>query len=79
MHERNDADDDRPLRIASLFSGYGGLDLSVEVVFDTRTIWFSKRSTSPSPASSPSTGPTRRASAVRSVAHPNAPAASRCR
>ncbi|QBE49665.1 hypothetical protein EVS81_13215 [Leucobacter triazinivorans] len=27
-----------PLRIGSLFSGYGGLDLAVEEVFDAQTI-----------------------------------------
>lgn len=31
-----------PLRIGSLFSGYGGLDLAVEHVFGGRTIWFSE-------------------------------------
>lgn len=31
-----------PLRIGSLFSGYGGLDLAVEEVFNARTIWFSE-------------------------------------
>jgi len=42
MREPNDANDDRRLRIGSLFSGYGGLDLAVEEVFDARTIWFSE-------------------------------------
>lgn len=45
MHEPNDKDDDRDnhrLRVGSLFSGYGGLDLAVEEVFDARTIWFSE-------------------------------------
>ena len=32
----------RPLRIGSLFSGYGGLDLAVEHVFNAETIWFSE-------------------------------------
>ncbi|MBN9141521.1 MAG: DNA cytosine methyltransferase [Micrococcales bacterium] len=32
---------DAPLRIGSLFSGYGGLDLAVEHVFAGRTAWFS--------------------------------------
>jgi DNA (cytosine-5)-methyltransferase 1 len=41
MHEPN-ADDEGRLRIGSLFSGYGGLDLAVEQVFDARTIWFSE-------------------------------------
>lgn len=31
-----------PLRVGSLFSGYGGLDLAVEYVFQARTIWFSE-------------------------------------
>ena len=31
-----------PLRVGSLFSGYGGLDLAVEEVFSARTIWFSE-------------------------------------
>ncbi len=30
------------LRVGSLFSGYGGLDLAVEEVFDAETIWFSE-------------------------------------
>jgi len=30
------------LRVGSLFSGYGGLDLAVEEVFDARTVWFSE-------------------------------------
>ncbi len=30
------------LRIGSLFSGYGGLDLAVEDVFDADTVWFSE-------------------------------------
>ncbi|HBX76449.1 MAG TPA: DNA (cytosine-5-)-methyltransferase [Acidimicrobiaceae bacterium] len=30
------------MRIGSLFSGYGGLDLAVEHVFRARTIWFSE-------------------------------------
>ena len=34
--------DSAPLRIGSLFSGYGGLDLAVEHVFRARTIWFSE-------------------------------------
>jgi len=32
----------RPLRVGSLFSGYGGLDLAVEHVFSAETIWFSE-------------------------------------
>lgn len=31
----------RALRVGSLFSGYGGLDLAVEHVFNTETVWFS--------------------------------------
>ena len=42
MHEPNDEHDDRRLRVGSLFSGYGGLDLAVEEVFDARTVWFSE-------------------------------------
>lgn len=34
--------DDRPLRVGSLFSGYGGLDLAVEHVFNAETAWFSE-------------------------------------
>lgn len=44
-HDRGDhdrGDDDLPLRVGSLFSGYGGLDLAVEQVFDAHTIWFSE-------------------------------------
>lgn len=32
----------RPLKVGSLFSGYGGLDLAVEHVFGAETIWFSE-------------------------------------
>ncbi len=32
----------RRLRVGSLFSGYGGLDLAVEHVFHAETIWFSE-------------------------------------
>ncbi len=42
MHEPNDESDHRRLRVGSLFSGYGGLDLAVEEVFDARTVWFSE-------------------------------------
>jgi len=42
MREPNDENVNRPLRVGSLFSGYGGLDLAVEEVFDARTIWFSE-------------------------------------
>lgn len=34
--------DSTPLRVGSLFSGYGGLDLAVEHVFHAQTIWFSE-------------------------------------
>ncbi|GAA3040212.1 DNA cytosine methyltransferase [Microbacterium dextranolyticum] len=33
---------DRPLRVGSLFSGYGGLDLAVEHTLNSETIWFSE-------------------------------------
>ena len=33
---------DRPLHVGSLFSGYGGLDLAVEHVFNAETVWFSE-------------------------------------
>ncbi|UWF78637.1 transposase [Microbacterium sp. EF45047] len=36
------ANDDRRLRVGSLFSGYGGLDLAVEEVFNAHTVWFSE-------------------------------------
>lgn len=42
MHESNGEHDNRRLRVGSLFSGYGGLDLAVEQVFDARTVWFSE-------------------------------------
>ena len=38
MHESNGEHDNRRLRVGSLFSGYGGLDLAVEQVFDARTV-----------------------------------------
>ena len=37
----------RRLRVGSLFSGYGGLDLAVEEVFDGETVWFSECSPAP--------------------------------
>ena len=42
---RDPNDHRRPLRVGSLFSGYGGLDLAVEHVFDAETIWFSEINT----------------------------------
>ena len=41
----NPAEADSCLRVGSLFSGYGGLDLAVEEVFDVRTVWFSEINT----------------------------------
>ena len=41
MHDL-DASGDSELRIGSLFSGYGGLDLAVEHVFSAKTVWFSE-------------------------------------
>ncbi len=42
MRETSNERDDHRLRVGSLFSGYGGLDLAVEQVFDARTVWFSE-------------------------------------
>jgi len=42
MHEPNHKQGGQCLRVGSLFSGYGGLDLAVEDVFDADTIWFSE-------------------------------------
>lgn len=42
MHEPNHKQGGQCLRVGSLFSGYGGLDLAVENVFDADTIWFSE-------------------------------------
>lgn len=47
MHQPNDDSQGRRLRIGSLFSGYGGLDLAVEEVFDGETVWFSELSPAP--------------------------------
>lgn len=42
MHNASYEQGERRLRVGSLFSGYGGLDLAVEQVFDARTVWFSE-------------------------------------
>lgn len=42
MSQSSSESGDRRLRVGSLFSGYGGLDLAVNDVFDTRTVWFSE-------------------------------------
>lgn len=42
MRQPNDATKGRRPRIGSLFSGYGGLDLAVEEVFDAKTVWVSE-------------------------------------
>lgn len=42
MRDVSNEQDDRRLRVGSLFSGYGGLDLAIEQVFHARTVWFSE-------------------------------------
>lgn len=42
MHDHAAPSHGRRLRVGSLFSGYGGLDLAVEHVFNAETIWFSE-------------------------------------
>jgi DNA (cytosine-5)-methyltransferase 1 len=42
MREENDASTDRRLRVGSLFSGYGGLDLAIEKVLAAHSIWLSE-------------------------------------
>lgn len=42
MYDHSAAPEGRRLRVGSLFSGYGGLDLAVEHVFHAETIWFSE-------------------------------------
>ncbi|WP_207473691.1 DNA cytosine methyltransferase [Tessaracoccus sp. SD287] len=42
LHARTQRKQRSQLRIGSLFSGYGGLDLAVEHVFNARTVWFSE-------------------------------------
>ncbi len=42
MHDLTSTHNGGRLRVGSLFSGYGGLDLAVEHVFDAETIWFSE-------------------------------------
>lgn len=44
MHD-TPSSDDRPPRIESLSSGYGGLDVPVEHVTGGQTIWFSEVNT----------------------------------
>jgi DNA (cytosine-5)-methyltransferase 1 len=42
MHDKIDQNTNHLLRVGSLFSGYGGLDLAVESVFNARTVWYSE-------------------------------------
>ena len=42
MADQAQTDQAVPLRVGSLFSGYGGLDLAAEEVFGAKTIWFSE-------------------------------------
>ncbi|WP_454137594.1 DNA cytosine methyltransferase [Microbacterium paulum] len=42
MLDKNRSDQPPTLRVGSLFSGYGGLDLAVEEIFNARTVWFSE-------------------------------------
>ena len=44
MREPSDETQGRRPRIGSLFSGYGGVDLAVEEVFDGETVWPGTRS-----------------------------------
>ncbi len=44
MPEGSVANGDRRLQVGSPFSGYGGLDLTAEEIFNARTIWFSENS-----------------------------------
>ncbi|MFX4273312.1 DNA cytosine methyltransferase [Pseudarthrobacter sp. J1738] len=41
MHDQQATNPDQPLRVGSLFAGYGGLGLAVEQVFGAETVWFS--------------------------------------
>ncbi len=42
MPEQTTTEPAAPLRVGSLFSGYGGLDLAVEETFNAQTVWFSE-------------------------------------